>query len=104
MAIKAVKISEFERVIVDSTVQEKAIAHPTDSRLLEVAREKVARLARRAGIKLKQTREREGKTRRRRAVGYAHAKQFKRLKRVLCAGEACLSGPHNSSFLYTNLA
>lgn len=83
LAIKAVKKSEFERVIVDSTVQEKAIAHPTDSRLLEVARDKIARLARRAGLQLKQTHEREGKQLRRRAGGYAHAKQFKRLKRVL---------------------
>jgi IS5 family transposase len=79
----AVKKAEFERVIVDTTVQEKAIAHPTDSRLLEVAREKVARLAKRAGIQLKQTHEREGKTLRRRAGGYAHAKQFKRLRTVL---------------------
>ena len=39
----AVKPTEFERVIVDSTVQEKAIAHPTDSRLLEIARHKVVR-------------------------------------------------------------
>ena len=79
----AVKKTEFERVIVDTTVQEKAIAHPTDSRLLEVAREKVTRLAKRAGIQLKQTYEREGKTLRRRAGGYAHAKQFKRLRTVL---------------------
>ena len=79
----AVKKSEFERVIVDTTVQEKAIAHPTDSRLLEVSREKVTRLAKRAGIELKQTYEREGKTLRRRAGGYAHAKQFKRLRTVL---------------------
>lgn len=79
----AVKKTEFERVIVDTTVQEKAIAHPTDSRLLEVAREKVVRLAKRAGIQLKQTHEREGKTLRRRAGGYAHAKQFKRLRTVL---------------------
>ena len=79
----AVKKTEFERVIVDTTVQEKAIAYPTDSRLLEVAREKVARLAKRAGIQLKQTHEREGKTLRRRAGGYAHAKQFKRLRTVL---------------------
>jgi hypothetical protein len=42
-------------------VQSKAIAHPTDSRLLEVARDKIARLAKRAGIQLKQTHEREGK-------------------------------------------
>ena len=79
----AVKKTEFERVIVDTTVQEKAIAHPTDSRLLEVSREKVTRLAKRAGIQLKQTYEREGKTLRRRAGGYAHAKQFKRLRTVL---------------------
>ena len=32
-AIKAVKPADFERVHVDTTVQEKAIAHPTDSRL-----------------------------------------------------------------------
>ena len=83
VAMGAVKKSEFERVIVDTTVQEKAIAHPTDSRLLEIAREKVARMAKRAGIQLKQTHEREGKTLRRRAGGYAHAKQFKRLRGVL---------------------
>ena len=35
--IKAIKPEELERVIVDSTVQEKAIAHPVDSRLLETS-------------------------------------------------------------------
>ena len=35
--IKAVRPADLERVIVDSTVQSKAIAHPVDSRLLEVA-------------------------------------------------------------------
>jgi transposase, IS5 family len=79
----AVKKAEFERVIVDTTVQEKAVAYPTDSRLLEVTREKTARLAARAGIKLKQTFQHEGKSLRRRASGYAHAKQFKRLRGVL---------------------
>jgi transposase, IS5 family len=83
VGMKAIKAVEFERVIVDTTVQEKAIAHPTDSRLLEVARAKITRLAKWAGLRLKQTFEREGKTLRRRAGGYAHAKQFKRLKRVL---------------------
>jgi len=83
VAMGAVKRTEFERVIVDSTVQSKAIAHPTDSRLLEVAREKIARLAKRAGIQLKQTHQHEGRTLRRRAGGYAHAKQFKRLRAVL---------------------
>ena len=83
VAIKAVNKAEFERVIVDTTVQEKAIAHPTDSRLLDVARRLVVRHAQRAGIALKMTYEREGKTLRRRAGGYAHAKQFKRLKTML---------------------
>lgn len=83
VALGAAKKTEFERVIVDTTVQEKAIAFPTGSRLLEVARAKVAQLARRAGIAPKQTYEREGKVLRRRAGGYAHAKQFKRLRRVL---------------------
>ena len=81
--IKAVKPEELERVIVDTTVQEKAIAHPVDSRLLEIARHKVVSAARRAGIVLKQTYAKEGKALRRQAGGYAHAKQFKRLWRVV---------------------
>ncbi|HRL53281.1 MAG TPA: IS5 family transposase [Acidovorax temperans] len=80
---KAIKPAEFERLIVDTTVQEKAIAHPVDSRLLEIARHKVVAAAKRAGIALKQTFVREGKTLRRKAGGYAHAKQFKRLRKVV---------------------
>ena len=55
VAIGAVKPKDLERVIVDTTVQEKAIAHPVDSRLLEIARHKVVNAAKRAGIQLKQT-------------------------------------------------
>jgi IS5 family transposase len=83
VAMKAVKPHDLERVIVDTTVQEKAIAHPVDSRLLEIARHKVVSAAKRAGIALKQTFAKEGKELRRRAGGYAHAKQFRRLKRVV---------------------
>ena len=83
VAIEAVKPKDLERVIVDTTVQDKAIAHPVDSRLLEIARHKVASAARRAGICLKQTFAKEGKALRWRAGGYAHAKQFRRLKGVL---------------------
>ena len=81
--IRAVKPAEFERVIVDTTVQEKAIAHPVDSRLLEIARHKVVGAAKRAGISLKQTFVMEGKQLRRKAGGYAHAKQFKRLRKTV---------------------
>ena len=81
--IKAIKPAELERVIVDTTVQEKAIAHPVDSRLLEIARHKVVSAAKRMGISLKQTFAAEAKELRRKAGGYAHAKQFKRLKKTV---------------------
>jgi len=81
--MKAIRPAEFERVIVDTTVQEKAIAHPVDSRLLDIARAKIVQAARSVGITLKQTFVKEGKELRRKAGGYAHAKQFRRLKRVL---------------------
>jgi len=79
----AIKPVEFERVIVDSTVQEKAIAFPTDSRLLEVARHKLVKAAKAVGIELKQTFVKEGKILRRKAGGYAHAKQYRRLKKTV---------------------
>lgn len=80
---KAIQPVEFERVIVDSTVQEKAIAHPVDARLLEIARAKVVQAAKFVGIQLKQTFVKEGRELRRKAGGYAHAKQFKRLRRTV---------------------
>ena len=83
VATRAVQPQELQRVIVDTTVQEKAIAHPTDSRLLEIARHKVVRSAKQAGIPLKQTYAKEGKALRFKAAGYAHAKQLRRLQRVI---------------------
>lgn len=83
IATKAIKPVEFERVIVDTTVQEKAIAYPVDARLLEIARHQIVKAAKAAGIALRQTFAKEGKQLRFKASGYAHAKQFKRLKRIL---------------------
>ena len=83
IATKAIKPVEFERVIVDTTVQEKAIAYPVDARLLEIARHQIVKAAKACGIFLRQTFAKEGKQLRFKAGGYAHAKQFKRLKRVL---------------------
>ena len=37
VTLKLIAKNELTRVIVDSTVQEKAVAHPTDSKLLETA-------------------------------------------------------------------
>ena len=83
VASKAIKPTEFERIIVDSTVQEKAIAYPVDSRLLEIARHKIVAHAKRCGIALRQSFAKEGKALKRKAGGYAHAKQFKRLQRAV---------------------
>jgi len=89
-AMKAVRVQDLERVIIDTTVQEKAVAYPTDSRLLEVARRKLVGLAKRHGVTLRQSYEREGSQLRRRAGGYAHARQLKRLRRVLRCQRAVL--------------
>lgn len=50
-----VKPQSFDRVIVDSTIMEKAVAYPTDSRLLERARQHLVRLAGVLGIPLQQS-------------------------------------------------
>lgn len=81
--IEAIKPKEFETIVVDSTVQEKAIAFPTDSRLLEVARHKLVKIAKSSGIALKQTFAKEGKALRWQAGRYAHAKQFKRMRKAI---------------------
>jgi len=83
VSMKAIRPQEFEKVIVDTTVSEKAVAHPVDSRLLEIARYKLVKLGKELGIKFKQSFAQESKELRRKAAGYAHARQFKRLRRVL---------------------
>ena len=80
---KAVQPSEFERVIVDTTLQEKAVAHPVDSRLLEIARSQLVKAAQAVGISFKQTYAKECKQLRRKAGGYGHARQYKRLRKVV---------------------
>ena len=52
----------------------------------------LVRLAKQHGIALRQSCEREGQRPRRRAGGYAHAKQFKRLKRVQRRQRTLLGG------------
>ncbi len=82
-SMRAANVEDLGRVIIDSTVQEKAMGLPTDSRLLKVARRKLVKLALGEGLRLRQSCEREGPKLSRRVGGYVHAKQFKRLKRVL---------------------
>jgi IS5 family transposase len=80
---KTIKPSSLERVTVDTTVQEKAIAHPTDSRLYLKALQALVRQAKRAGVELRQSHTRLAKKAAAKAARYAHAKQYKRMRREL---------------------
>jgi len=80
---KAIKPSDLNRIIVDTTVQPKNVMFPTDARLLNRAREILVRLAKGAGIKLRQSYARVGKFALIKHQRYAHAKQFKRANRAL---------------------
>jgi IS5 family transposase len=70
-------------VIVDTTVMEKAIAHPTDARLYEKARARLVKLAHEADLPLRQSYARLGPRLAQQAGRYAHAQQFKRMRRAL---------------------
>ena len=80
---EAIKPSDLNRVIVDTTVQPKNVMFPTDARLLNRAHEILVRLAQRCGIKLRQSYARVGKFALIKHQRYAHAKQFKRANRAL---------------------
>ena len=75
--------SELQRVTVDTTVQEKNITFPTDSKLLYKAIGKLSDAAKARGIRLRQSYVRVGKRAAVKASRYAHAKQFKRMRRQL---------------------
>lgn len=79
----AMKPGDLARVIVDTTVQPKNITFPTDAKLLNRAREKLAKLAKKLGVGLRQSYTRVGKFELIRHQRYAHAKQFKRANRAL---------------------
>jgi IS5 family transposase len=72
--------AECKRVNVDTTVQEKAIAFPTDARLYHKARRTLVRLARVLQYKLRQSYERLGKQALARQGRYGAAQQMKRAR------------------------
>jgi IS5 family transposase len=80
---KAIESKDLERVVVDTTVQEKAIAHPTDARLTHRAIEKLVDLAKREGVELRQSYRRVAKRAAIMVGRYTHAHQFKRARREL---------------------
>jgi IS5 family transposase len=80
---EAIRPKDLARVIVDTTVQPKAVMFPTDAKLLNRARERLVRLAKKLGVRLRQSYTRVGKFALIKYQRYAHAKQFKRANRSL---------------------
>ncbi len=81
--IGLLRATSTDRVIVDTTVMPKAIAHPTDSRLMEKGRQHLVKLAEEEGIKLRQNYNREAPRLAGQIGRYAHAKQYRRMKKSL---------------------
>ena len=79
----AIATRDLERVVVDTTVQPKAIAHPTDARRMHRALEKLVALAKAEGVPLRQSYLRVGKRAAIMIGRYTHAHQFKRMRREL---------------------
>lgn len=80
--LRLITPADLQEILVDSTVQAKAIAYPTDTRLLEVTRLKLVGLAERLNVALKPTYAKEAKALTHKASGDARARQFKRLMRT----------------------
>ena len=74
----ALRTRDLARVTVDTTVQPKNIAFPTDAKLLHAAIKGLNHLARRHGVSLRQSYLRLAKQAAMMAGRYAHAKQFNR--------------------------
>ncbi len=83
VATKAMAPADLSEVIVDTTVQPKAVMFPTDAKLMNRAREKLVKLAKSCGLSLRQSYTKVGKLALIMQQRYAHAKQFKRAGKSL---------------------
>ncbi len=77
----ALKKSDLARVTIDTTVQPKNVAFPTDAKLLETAIRQLGKLAKKHDVPLRQSYGRVAKKAAMMAGRYAHAKQFKRMNK-----------------------
>jgi IS5 family transposase len=77
----AVEEKHLRRVTVDTTVAPKAVTHPTDSKLLHRGIEILARLARRHGVRLRQSYLRVAKRARREAAKLIHSGRRRQAER-----------------------
>ena len=80
---EAIDFKDLSKVIVDTTVQEKAITFPTEAKLKNRARVMLVKLAKKHGLTLRQGYPKVGKLALMKHQRYAHAKHFKRARREL---------------------
>lgn len=78
---KTITERSLDKVIVDTTVMPKAVAHPTDARLYRKVHAAMVRIARSEGVELRQSYTRTVKLSFLKHARYAKAKQFKRARR-----------------------
>jgi IS5 family transposase len=71
------------QAVVDTTVQPNNVMFPTDAKLVNRAREKPVALAKKTGVKLRQSYRRVGKLALIKQQRYAQAKQFRRANKAL---------------------
>lgn len=81
LKLKAVKASQLKRVNVDTTVQEKEVRFPTDARLYDRSRQKLADAAKMRGISIRQNYNRNSKKVLIQQSRYSHAKQVNRAQK-----------------------
>lgn len=79
--VASFRMTSTQQVIVDTTVIPKAIAHSTDSRLLDKSRQHLVKVAEDNGLQLRQNYNRVAPRLAAQIRRYAHAKQFKRIKK-----------------------
>ncbi len=86
--------SSTQQLIVDTTVMPQAIAHPTDSRLLDKSRQHLIKAAEDNGLQLRQNYNRVAPRLAAQIGHYAHAKQFKRMKKDVRTLRIRVGGVH----------
>lgn len=80
LRMKAITPVQMQRVNIDTTVEEKHVRFPTDSRLYDRARTLLVKRAIKLGIPLRQTYVRTGRKLFLQQSRYAHARQFNRAR------------------------
>ena len=77
---RTIKPAELKRITVDTTVQDKAVAFPTDSKLLNRSRVRLVKLCFKHAVRLRQSYARKGPQALLKTNRYGHARQLRRMR------------------------